>query len=284
MVRSLWTAASGMTTQQKNVDTISNNLANINTTGYKKEKAEFKSLLYQTIQEETYNANGEPKPVGAQVGLGVKNSAVTTQFTQGSVNPTGNDFDFAIEGKGFFSLLTSSGEIGYTRNGSFRLANGVEGFTLTDSSGNPLLATNGMPIVIREEYIPFEIDEPEEGTSFNASKITVNDYGEILYPDKDGVARSIGMEIAIVQFNNPGGLLKVGNTMLKETGASGMPRLESDDPTLGKSKLHQGYLEASNVQAIDEMVDLIVAQRAYEMNSKVITATDEMMQQANNLR
>lgn len=284
MVRSLWTAASGMTSQQKNVDTISNNLANINTTGYKKEKAEFKSLLYQTIQEQTYDANGQEKPVGAQVGLGVKNSAVATDYSQGSINPTGNDFDFAIEGSGFFSVLTRNGEVAYTRNGSFRLASGVGAFTLADSSGNPLLDTNGMPILLREEDIPFEINMSDEGSSFNASKITVGDNGEIQYPDTQGVDRPIGIQIAIVQFNNPGGLLKVGDSLLKETDASGMARLESEDPSLNRSKLHQGYLESSNVQAVDEIIDLIVAQRAYEMNSKVITATDEMMQQANNLR
>ncbi len=269
MMRSLWTAASGMTTQQTNVDTISNNLANINTTGYKKETAEFKSLLYQTIQEQSYDNNGEPKPYGIQVGLGVRNSAITSQFTQGNLNETGNDFDFAIEGKGFFMVQTPEG-IAYTRNGSFGLANGVEGLTLANSDGNPLLDTMGNPIVIDEAY--------------NPSDITISEYGELLHPDASGSAVPMGITFGIVQFNNPSGLQKLSGSLLKETDASGTPRLEGEDTVLTRSKLRQGYLEGSNVQAVDEMVNLIVAQRAYEMNSKIITATDEMLQQANNLR
>ncbi|HHT88287.1 MAG TPA: flagellar basal-body rod protein FlgG [Clostridiales bacterium] len=270
MMRSLWTAASGMTTQQTNVDVISNNLANINTTGYKKETAEFKSLFYQTIQENSYDNNGNPKPTGIQVGLGVRNSAVTSQYTQGTLVQTNNDFDFAIEGKGFFMVRTQDGSIGYTRNGSFGLANGIEGVTIADSDGNPLLDTTGSPIVIDEVY--------------NPSRISVNEYGELLYTDDDNAQISIGITVALVQFNNPGGLKKESGSILKETDASGLPRLEHDDYTLEKSKIRQGYLEGSNVEAVDEIVNLIVAQRAYEMNSKIITAVDQMLQQANNLR
>jgi len=148
MMRSLWTAASGMTSQQTNVDIISNNLANINTTGYKKESAEFKSLLYQTIQENSYDNNGDPKPSGIQVGLGVRNSAITSHYTQGTLLQTDNKYDFAIEGNGFFMVRTQDGSLGFTRNGSFGLANGVEGLTLSDSDGNPLLDTTGSSIVI----------------------------------------------------------------------------------------------------------------------------------------
>jgi flagellar basal-body rod protein FlgG len=270
MMRSLWTAASGMTAQQSNVDTISNNLSNINTTGYKRESAEFKTLLYQNIQENSYDNNGEPKPTGIQVGLGVRNSAITSLYTQGQLLETGNDFDFAIDGRGFFMVRTQDGSIGYTRNGSFVLANGIEGLTISDSDGNPLLDTTGMPIVIDDIY--------------NASDITIDEYGELCYPDDNNVAVPIGIQIGIAQFNNPSGLLKASGSLLKETESSGIPRLESEDYMLKKSKLRQGYLEGSNVQAVDEMVNLIVAQRAYEMNSKIITAADQMMQQANNLR
>lgn len=270
MMRSLWTAASGMTAQQTNVDTISNNLANINTTGYKKESAEFKSLLYQTIQENSYDNNGDPKPSGIQVGLGVRNSAITSQYTQGTLLQTDNDYDFAIEGNGFFMVRDKDGSLAYTRNGSFGLANGVEGLTISDANGNPLLDTTGSPVVIDEMY--------------NPAKVQINEYGELYYPvDNDGLV-PIGITIALVQFNNPIGLEKTSGSLLKETESSGMPGLESEDYLLEKSKLRQGYLEGSNVQAVDEMVDLIVAQRAYEMNSKIITATDQMLQQANNLR
>lgn len=270
MMRSLWTAASGMITQQTNVDTISNNLANINTTGFKKESAEFKSLLYQTIQEQSYDHNGDPKPSGIQVGLGVRNSAITSQYTQGTMLETGNDYDFAIEGKGFFMVQTRDGSIAYTRNGSFGLANGVDGVTIASSDGNPLLDTTGTPIVIDDIY--------------NPSEITINELGDLCYPDDEGLAVPIGIRVGIVQFNNPSGLMKMSNSLLKETDASGAARLEAEDTALQMSKLRQRYLEGSNVQAVDEIVNLIVAQRAYEMNSKIITASDEMLQLANNLR
>ncbi|HKL98525.1 MAG TPA: flagellar basal-body rod protein FlgG [Mobilitalea sp.] len=270
MMRSLWTAASGMTTQQTNVDTISNNLANINTTGYKKESAGFKSLLYQTIQNNAYDNNGDLKPSGIQVGLGVRNSEITSQFTQGTLLETGNDYDFAINGKGFFMVQTPDGDNAYTRNGSFGLAYGPNGMTMADSEGNPLLDTTGKPIVIDAKYDP--------------SEITIDEMGNLCYPDATNNVVPIGITLGIAQFNNPSGLEKLAGSLLRETDASGAFRLEANDAALTRSKLHQGYLEGSNVKAVDEMVNLIVAQRAYEMNSKIITASDEMMQQANNLR
>lgn len=270
MMRSLWTAASGMITQQTNVDTISNNLANINTTGFKKESAEFKSLLYQTIQEKSTNNNGDPKPVGIQVGLGVRNSAITTQYTQGTLNETGNQFDFAIDGKGFFMVQMQDGSVAYTRNGSFRMSIGAEGMTLTNSAGNPVLNSNGEPMVLASTY--------------NPTQITMNENGEFCYPDASGLPTPIGVKIGIAQFNNPNGLEKISNSLLKPTDSSGEARLESEPGNITKSRLLQKYLEGSNVQAVDEMVNLIVAQRAYEMNSKIITASDNMLQQANNLR
>lgn len=270
MMRSLWTAASGMISQQTNVDTISNNLANINTTGYKKESAEFKSLLYQTIQEQAYDNNGDPKPSGIQVGLGVRNSAITSQYTQGTLLETGNDLDLAVSGKGFFMVRMQDGSTAYTRNGSFQLSNGFDGLTLATSDGNPVLDTLGEPIVIEDTY--------------NASELMINEVGELLYPDDSGNFLPIGIQIGLAQFNNPSGLKKMSGSLLAQTEASGAARLESEEDALQKSKIMQGYLEGSNVQAVDEMVNLIVAQRAYEMNSKIITASDEMMQQANNLR
>lgn len=270
MMRSLWTAASGMIAQQTNVDTISNNLANVNTSGYKRETTEFKSLLYQTIQEESTNYLGEPKPVGIQVGLGVRNSAITSQFTQGSLQETGNDFDFAIQGKGFFMIEQADGTIGYTRNGSFNLAIGNNGTVLATSSGKPVLDINGQPIVFDESY--------------DTSKIIVDEHGNISYPDENNNPQPMGIQIGIAQFNNPAGLEKMSESLYKSTLASGEPRIEVFDPSVQKSTIIRKYVEGSNVHAVDEMVNLIVAQRAYEMNSKTITASDEMLQQANNLR
>jgi len=270
MVRSLWTAASGMTAQQTYVDTISNNLSNINTTGYKKEQAEFKSLLYQTLQQKTTDAEGNPKPVSAQVGLGVRTAAVTSWFTQGSLTATGNLSDLAIEGDGFFMVQLEDGGVGYTRNGCFKFVEGVDGLTLADADGHPVLDENGSTIVIPD--------------NISSSKITIDTDGRVMYPDENNNAQSIGVQIGVAQFANPSGLEKVSGSILKETAASGGPVIESQTDGIAKSKIHQGYLEASNVQAVDEMVNLIVAQRAYEMNSKAITASDEMLQQANNLR
>lgn len=270
MMRSLWTAASGMIAQQNNVDTISNNLANVNTSGYKKETVEFKSLLYQTIQNTSTDSSGELKPVGVQVGLGVRNSAITSQFTQGNLLETGNDYDFAIEGKGFFMIQQADGSVAYTRNGNFSLSTGIGGTTLATSTGKPVLDSNGNPIVLDARY--------------DTSKITIDNNGNLSYPDEANNTQSIGIQIGLAQFNNPAGLEKMSESMYKETLASGEARLETYDEGISKSKIHQKYIEGSNVQAVDEMVNLIVAQRAYEMNSKTITASDEMLSQANNLR
>lgn len=270
MMRSLWTAASGMSAQQTYVDTISNNLSNINTTGFKKEQAEFKSLLYQTIQQKSTDAEGNPKPVSAQVGLGVRTSAITSRFTQGSLTATENTSDLAIEGDGFFMVQLEDGSVGYTRNGSFKFMVGNEGLTLADSAGHPVLDDSGSPIVLPE--------------NLTVSKVTIDANGRVMYPDANNNAAAIGIQIGVAQFANPSGLEKASGSILKETAASGIPVIESQSDEIAKSKIRQGYLEASNVSAVDEMVNMIVAQRAYEMNSKAITASDEMLQQANNLR
>lgn len=269
-MRSLWTAASGMKTQQTTVDVIANNLANVNTTAYKTEDAEFKNLLYQTIQAKTTTKNGEQKPVGAQVGLGVRNSTITSNFKQGNFTSTENTFDFAINGKGFFRVQGADGETYYTRNGAFRISMATNGTMLTDQEGRPVLDTNGRTIVF--------------DSSLDTAKITVSTTGELCYPDETNNPASMGITLGLVQFPNPAGLEKEGSGLYKETDASGQPRSESTDTELTRSELRQKYLEASNVQVADEMVDLIIAQRAYEMNSKAIQAADEMLSQANSLR
>ena len=270
MMRSLWTAATGMSSQQTNVDTISNNIANINTTSYKKETAEFKSLYYQTIQKTQTDSEGKLKPVSAQVGLGVRNSAITSRFEQGSLTETGNTLDLAISGHGFFAVQLSDGSIAYTRNGGFNASATNNGVIICDADGNPLLDTKGQPIEISSEY--------------DISKMSIDTSGNISFPNANGNYVASGIQIAVYQFSNPAGLEKIGNSNYKESNVSGNAQLESETDGITASSLRQGYIEASNVQAVDEMVNLIVAQRAYEMNSKIITAADTMLQQANNLR
>lgn len=270
MVRSLWTGATGMIAQQLNVDNISNNLANVNTTGYKTEVMEFKSLLYQTIQTKTTTANGANKPIGAEVGLGVRNSSITSIFTQGSLLETPGVANFAISGNGFFGVKGADGNTYYTRNGNLAFSLGPEGITLSTTDGLPVLSTEGEEIVLDEDII--------------VSKITVGDGGVLYYPNEKNVPQSMGMAIGLWQFNNPAGLSKEGDSLFSVTDASGEAMNEAENEDLQKSELIQGYLEGSNVQIADEMVNLIVAQRAYEMNSKVITTSDEMLSQANQLK
>lgn len=270
MMRALWTGASGMISQQTNVDNISHNLSNVNTTGYKKNTTEFQSLLYQKIQKEVTDKNGDPKPVIGQVGLGVRVSGIVSQYTQGNLLETGNNYDMAIDGEGFYQVRMPDGSTSYTRNGSFTTAIGTEGITLSTSSGYPVLSTTGEPIV-------FDMN-------LDVTKINMDENGNFSYPDETKNLVPMGIQIGLVQFNNPGGLEKLSGSLLKATDNSGEPRFEGQDANLKTSKILQKYLEGSNVQTVDEIVNLIVAQRAYEMNSKVITASDEMLQQANNLR
>lgn len=286
MMRSLWTAASGMIAQQTNVDTISNNLANVNTIGYKTEVAEFKTLLYQTIQTKTTSANGEQKPISAQVGLGTRNSSITSKYTNGTFTATGNNTDIALNGSGFFALQGIDGEIYYTRNGSFNFAKCEGGSMLCNSEGLPVLDIDMQPIII-EYKEPSEVPSlPEEGEEdeIDMSKITINASGEICYPDEKNNPKPIGKAIGLFQFSNPAGLEKMGSSLLKETAASGSVIVEAYNPNAKKTTMKQGYVEASNVQVVDEMVNLIVAQRAYELNSKAIQASDDMLQLANNLK
>lgn len=270
MMRSLYSAASGMMAQQSSVDTIANNLANVNTVGYKSESTEFKTLLYQDMQAKTTSANGEFKPVGAQVGLGSRIASVTSHYTQGAMNATDSTTDFAINGNGFFAIQNLDGDVVYTRSGNFIFSTATEGYMLCTTDGLPVLSSDGNPIVLTDDY--------------NMSKITVDTDGNICYPDETGNPQTIGIKIGLFQFANPSGLDKLGNNLLKETDASGVPLNEDYDDVGKKSQLRQGYLEASNVQVATEMVNLITAQRAYELCSKAITTSDTMMEQANALK
>lgn len=281
MLRSLWTGASGMIAQQTNVDTISNNLANVNTVGYKKETVEFKSLLYQKLQTKVTDNNGDPKPVIGQVGSGVRTSAITSRFKQGNMVSTENVFDLAIDGNGFFAVQAQNGETAYTRSGSLVWAIGAEGMSLANSEGFPVLDVNGEQISVPMGTDIDRLEVDETGKIYEKVDVKyTNENGE----EKSKTEYEFRAQIGIVQFNNPSGMTKISGTLFQESAASGEPRMEVDDPALKRSTVRSGYLEASNVQTVDEIVNLIVAQRAYEMNSKVITASDQMLQQANNLR
>lgn len=270
MVRSLWTAATGMIAQQTNVDTIANNLANVNTNGYKTQVNEFKSLLYQNMQTRTTTANGAQKPTSAQVGLGVRNASITSVFKQGNMIASESDTAFAIDGKGFFAVRGMDGNTYYTRNGNLQFTLSTEGSMLATGEGLPVLDMTGRPIVLGSQYV--------------VSQITVTKDGELCYPDENNNPQPIGMRLGVFQFNNPNGLEKLADSLYSQTAASGQPINEATNADVQKSAIVQGYLEGSNVQVVDEMVNMIVAQRAYELNSKAITASDEMLQQANNLR
>lgn len=270
MVRSLWTGATGMRAQQINMDTIANNLANVNTTGYKTQTNEFRSLLYQTIQTETTSANGETKPGSAQVGLGVRNASINTNFSQGALLASESDTSFAIDGKGFFAVQGGDGNTYYTRNGTFLWSLATSGNMLCDSDGNPVLDTKGKAIILNDSYV--------------TSQITVTQDGEVCYPDEKNNPQPLGIKIGLWQFSNPNGLKREGEGLFSQTAASGEALNEATNNALQKSSVIQGYLEGSNVAIVDEMVNMITTQRAYEFNSKIITTTDTMLDEANNLR
>lgn len=271
MVRSLWTAATGMIAQQTNLDVIANNLSNVNTTGYKTQVNEFKTLLYQTIQTKTTSANGENKPIGAQVGLGVRNASITTQFKTGSFLASDSDSAFAIEGRGFFAVRGDDGNTYYTKNGNFQWTTATgDGNMLSTMEGQPVLDSTGRPIVLSQDYV--------------VSDITITNDGQLCYPDAENNSQPIGIRIGVYQFNNPAGLERLADSVYQQTAASGAALNEATNNALRTSHIVQGYLEGSNVQVADEMVNMIVTQRAYELNSKAIIASDEMLQQANSLR
>ncbi|MGI6704555.1 MAG: flagellar basal-body rod protein FlgG [Clostridia bacterium] len=263
MMRALWTASSGMTSQQLNVDTIANNLANVNTTGYKKERAEFKDLLYVSLSKASVT-DGQGRPVGLQVGHGVRPSAIVKNFTQGSMQSTGNPLDFAIDGEGFFVVRDQNDNEYYTRDGSFKLSIDGEEATMVTSSGYVLQVEGG---------------DAELGGEI--SEITIDENGMLMVRRNDGTLDEIGV-VDLVRFVNPSGLESVGGNLFRMTTASGEP-IEAEEPGMNGT-IMQNFLEASNVQVVEEMVKLITAQRAYEINSKSVQTADEMLQIANNLR
>ncbi|MBE6024489.1 MAG: flagellar hook-basal body protein [Cellulosilyticum sp.] len=270
MVRALYTAASGMTAQQLNVDTISNNLANVNTVGYKKETTNFKSLLYTNLQgpeDEPVTAN---TPSINQVGHGVRALANSRNYAAGTLQQTNNATDLAIIGNGFFAV-DNNGEELYTRDGSFRFA------MLEDEGSYALVTADGYPVMSTED------ESIIVGSEVPTEKLQIGQDGSVYYLDEEDIKIDIG-QIKMVQFTNKAGLEAAGSNLYKATAASGEPLLESDDDELVKSVLRSGYLEGSNVQLAEEMVNLIIAQRAYEVNSTAIQTADDMMKQANQLK
>ncbi len=263
-MRALWTAASGMKAQQLNMDVISNNLANVNTTSYKRQKAEFKDLLYANLKT-TNLIDGGGIPVNLQVGHGVMPVATTRMFTTGNLERTDNPFDMAIDGEGFFVIEDPNGNLFYTRDGNFKLSVEFDEMRLVTSDGYTVLSDF-------EDAIYFDEDMRD---------ITVNENGLITAKTEDEEIEEIAT-IALVKFINPEGLEAVGKNLYIETAASGEPIFMEDEERTGD--IMQYYLETSNVQIVDEMVRLITAQRAYEINSKTIQTADEMLGMANNLR
>lgn len=269
MMRSLWTAASGMTSQQLNVDTVSNNLANVNTVGYKKETINFKSLLYENMVAPNMSGNAG-RPSSMQVGHGVRPGSISRSYVNGSLQQTDNPTDMALIGKGFFTVLNGE-ELAYTRDGSFR-------FAITDDEMCALVTADGQPVLSTEDE-PILIDN-----TVDVAKLIIGSEGDIYYIEEETEVRIDVANIKIVQFPNTEGLEAIGSNLYKETPSSGIPLVEGEDDGLVRSNLRTGYLEGSNVNVADEMVRLIVAQRAYELNSTAIKTADTMLQQANELK
>ncbi|MDZ4858819.1 MAG: flagellar basal-body rod protein FlgG [Candidatus Hydrogenedentes bacterium] len=262
MIRALFTAATGMIGQQTNIDTIAHNLANVNTTGFKKSKVNFQDLLYETVKPAgTESANGDIVPEGIQIGHGVKPASVAKLFTQGNLIQTGNPLDLAIEGQGFFQIQLPDGSIGYTRDGSFR-----------KNSEGALVTIDGFPLT--------------DGISIpqDAVEVTVGNDGTVFATTPGSSTPTNAGQFQLVRFVNNAGLdARIGHNILLETGASGTPTPGSPGEE-GIGFLSSGFLENSNVQVVEEILNLIIAQRAYEASSKVIQTSDEMLQVANNVR
>jgi flagellar basal-body rod protein FlgG len=262
MIRALYSAASGMTAQQLNVDNIANNLANANTTGYKMRTPQFQDLLYQNILQPGVNSGQQTTvPAGLQLGLGTRASSNEIIFTQGSLSQTGNPLDIAIQGNGFFQVQLPTGTLAYTRDGSFQVnQNGV----VVDASGNPL--------------------QPQITIPANAQNLTIATDGTVSYQTPGQTNSQQAGQIQLASFQNPAGLNSIGKNLYQPTDSSGDPTVGPPGGSEGLGTLMQGYTEQSNVNVVDEFVNLIVAQRAYEANSKVVKAADEMYQQVNNLK
>ena len=261
MIRSLFTASTGMNAQDLNVNVIANNLANVNTVGFKRSRADFQDLLYQTLRlVGTLSQNGNQVPTGMQLGLGVKPAAIQKNFLQGDFVQTQNELDMAIQGKGFFQILQPDGTIGYSRSGSFKLDNTGQ---IVTSDG--LLLTPA--ITVPPNSLALSIDP--QGT------VSITQAG-IPQPSTLG-------SIQLATFINPAGLESIGFNLYRETAASGTPT-QGIPGILDRGNIQQGFLELSNVSVVEEMVNLIAAQRAYEVNSKTVQTADEMLQISNNLK
>lgn len=261
-MRSLSIAATGMLAQQLNVEVISNNIANVNTTGFKRQRAEFHDLLYQNLLRPGTQSSdaGTIVPSGIQIGLGVKPAATYRVHQQGSLTITDNPLDLAINGKGFLAVELPSGETGYTRAGN-----------LGRSANGDLVTANGY------------IVQPGITIPDNAIDITINEQGEVLVTVDGQTAPSNVGQIQLATFPNDAGLQAIGNNLMLETQASGAANLAAPGSD-GVGAIQQGALETSNVDMVAEVTNLITAQRAYEMNSRVIKAADEMMSSVNQLR
>jgi len=261
MIRSLYTAATGMIAQQTQIDTTSNNISNVNTIGYKKQRAEFADLMYQTMTYAgTSTSATTTSPTGIEVGLGVRPTAIAKQFTQGNFKETGNSLDIAITGNGFFQIQLPDGTTGYTRNGSFKLDS--EG-NVVNSDGYRLLPE----LVIPEDATQITIGVDGMVSVLQAGQTETNEIGQI----------------ELANFINPAGLHSLGDNNYINTSASGDP-IVSEPGLNGLGQTRQQFVEMSNVQLVEEMTDLITGQRAYEANSKAITTSDEMLQTVNALK
>ncbi len=261
MMRSMMTAATGMEAQQLYMDTISNNLSNINTNGFKRSKVEFQDLMYQTLREPgVRNFEGGMAPAGLEVGLGVKPAGTQRIFEQGSLNQTENPLDLAIQGEGMYQILMPDGSVAYTRDGSFKL-----------SSDGTIVTSSGFQV------LP-QVSIPQGAQGF---QVTADGRVSVLMPG-DEMSIDLG-QIELVRFINPSGLKSLGGNLFATTDASGLP-VVSYPAEEGAGTIMQGYSEASNVRIVDEMVSMITAQRAFEIVSKAIQVSEEMLQMANNLK
>ena len=257
MMRSLYTAASGMVAQTQNIDVISNNLANVNTTAFKKQRADFEDLIYQTMRQAGATTGPDNMvPSGIQMGHGAKLVSTQHMYTMGNFQQTGNTLDIAIQGDGFFQITLPDGTLAYTRDGAFK----------KDATGR---------ICTSDGYFL----EPQITIPTNATDVTISAEGVVSATIPGQTATQELGVIQLARFVNPSGLDSIGSNLLKETNASGVP-VVSVPGTDGAGTLLQKYLEMSNVQVVDEMVNMIVGQRAYEINSKAVTTSDEMLQTA----
>ena len=261
-MQSLSIAATGMMAQQLNVEVISNNIANMSTSGFKRQRAEFQDLLYQNLRRVGTNSSdaGTIVPAGVQVGLGVKTAAVNRIMTQGNLDNTENKLDIAIQGRGWFRVELPSGEDAYTRSGSFQI-----------SADGQMVTADGYTLAPGINIPPEAID------------VTISRDGQVQVTLQGETASQIVGQIELATFANDAGLDPLGNNLFTETAASGAPTIgiPAND---GVGSVLQGFLETSNVNAVSEITTLITAQRAYEMNAKVITASDEMMSVTTNIK